>query len=156
MKCDPPDRPCILVVDDDPDLMAFLFSVLIDEGFSIMAASHGQQALDLLERGLRPHVILIDLLLPRVSGVDVLTHIRADRELRTIPRIVMTGSSQRAGIVADAVFAKPFDHDELLRAIHRLIEPEHLTVVAGRHRASADDRSRSRKRGPRRRSKSPR
>jgi response regulator RpfG family c-di-GMP phosphodiesterase len=68
--CEPPDRPCILVVDDDPDL---------------------------LEHGLRPHVILIDLILPRVSGVDVLTHIRADRDLRTIPRIVMTGSTERAG-----------------------------------------------------------
>jgi CheY-like chemotaxis protein len=153
LECDPPGRPCILVVDDDPDLMAFLFSVLIEEGFSIMAASHGQQALDLLERGLRPHVILIDLLLPRVSGVDVLTHIRADRELRTIPRIVMTGSSQRAGIVADAVFAKPFDHDELVRAIHRLIEPDRLAVVAGSSRASADDRGRSRKRGSTRRPK---
>jgi CheY-like chemotaxis protein len=120
-----------------------------------MAASHGQQALDLLERGLRPHVILIDLLLPRVSGVDVLTHIRADRELRTIPRIVMTGSSQRAGIVADAVFAKPFDHYELLRVIHRLIAPEKSGDVAESSRASADDRSPSRKRGERR-PKSPR
>ena len=149
-ECDPPDRPCILVVDDDPDLMAFLFSVLVEEGFSIMAASHGQQALDLLERGLRPHVILIDLMLPRVSGVDVLTHIRADRELRTIPRIVMTGSSQRTGIVADAVFAKPFDHDELHRAIHRLITPDKSVDVADISRASADDRSPSRKRGKRR------
>src|SRR5687767_4663577 len=122
----------------------FSFRCSLTEGFSIMAASHGQQALDLLERGLRPHVILIDLLLPRVSGVDVLTHIRADRELRIIPRIVMTGSSQRAGIVADAVFAKPFDHDELVRAIRRLIEPEQLTVFAGSRRASADDRSPSR------------
>jgi hypothetical protein len=79
-----------------------------------------------------------------------------DRELRTIPRIVMTGSSQRAGIVADAVFAKPFDHDELVTTIRRLIEPEPLTVVAGSRRASADDRSRSRKRGSMRRPHSPR
>jgi len=133
--CDPPDRPCILVVDDDPDLLALLFTELIEEGFSIVAASHGQQALDLLEHGLRPHLILIDLLLPRVSGVDVLAHIGADRELRTIPRIVMTGSSQRAGIVADAVFEKPFDHDELLRAIHRLIATDKSTAVSGRSRA---------------------
>jgi CheY-like chemotaxis protein len=142
--CDPPDRPCILIVDDDPDLLAMLFTELVEEGFSIVAASHGQQALDLLERGLRPHVILIDLMLPRVTGVDVLTHIRADPELRTIPRIVMTGSSQRVGIVADAVFAKPFDHDELLRAIHRLIVPRTSTDGAGTGRASADDRSPSR------------
>jgi DNA-binding response OmpR family regulator len=120
-SCDPPDRPCILIVDDDADLMAFLFSVLIDEGFSIVAASHGQQAMDLLERGLRPHLFLIDLMLPRISGFDLLNHIRTDRSLRTIPTIVMTGASERSPIVADVVFQKPFDHNELLAAIRRLI-----------------------------------
>ena len=120
--CDPPDQPCILLVDDDADLMAFLFSVLTNEGFSIVAASHGQQALDLLEHGLRPHVIVIDLMLPRVSGIDVLHHIRTDQSLRTIPRIVITGASVDATIVADAVFRKPFDHNDLVAAIHRLAE----------------------------------
>lgn len=145
--------------DDDPDLMAFLFAVLIDDGFSIMAANHGQQALDLLERGLRPHVILIDLKLPRVSGVDVLNHIRADGDLRTIPRIVMTGSTERAGIVADAVFEKPFDHHVLLETIHRLVATDESPAVGAgvsrpaARRASADDRSRSRKHGTPRRSK---
>ncbi len=120
-SCDPPDRPCILIVDDDADLVAFLFSVLVDEGFSIVAASHGQQAMDLLERGVRPHLILIDLMLPRISGFDLLNHIRTDRSLRTIPTIVMTGSSERPPIVADVVFEKPFEHTELLAAIHRLV-----------------------------------
>ena len=120
-SCDPPDRLCILIVDDDADLVAFLFSVLVDEGFSIVAASHGQQAMDLLERGVRPHLILIDLMLPRISGFDLLNHIRTDRSLRTIPTIVMTESSERPPIVADVVFQKPFDHNDLLAAIHRLI-----------------------------------
>jgi CheY-like chemotaxis protein len=120
-ECDPPDQPCVLVVDDDADLVAFLFSVLTRERLSIVAASDGQQALDLLEHGLRPHLILIDLLLPRVSGVDVLDHIRTDPSLKTIPRIVITGSGDRDAIVADAIFEKPFDQDELLAAIHRLV-----------------------------------
>ena len=97
-----------------------------------MAASHGQQALDLLEDGLRPHVILIDLMLPLVSGVDVLHHIRTDQSLRTIPRIVITGSSQDGGIVADAIFQKPFDHKELLAAIHRLVGTAEPKPVAER------------------------
>jgi len=122
MECEPTGQPCILLVDDDADLVAFLFSILKQEGFSIVAASHGQQALDLLEHGLRPHVILIDLMLPRVSGTDILHHIRTDPGLRAIPRIVITGSDDDASIVADAIFKKPFDNDELVAAIRRLVE----------------------------------
>jgi CheY-like chemotaxis protein len=117
-----PNKPCILLIDDDADLIAFLFDVLVDEGFTIVAASNGQHALDLLEHGLRPHIILVDLMLPRVSGMDLLTHIRTDPELRTIPRIVITGASDRTAVIADRVFAKPFDHDTLVAAIHDLIE----------------------------------
>lgn len=117
----PADQPCVFIVDDDADLVAFLFSVLSREGFSIVAASNGQQALDLLERGMRPHVILIDLMLPRVTGTDVLDYIRTERELRTIPRIAITGASEPVKIVADAVFRKPFDHDELVVTIRGLI-----------------------------------
>ena len=128
-ECDPPDQPCILVVDDDSDVVAFLFSILHEEGFSIVAASHGQQAMDLLEHGLRPHVILIDLILPRISGVDLLDHIRTDPVLRIIPRIVITGSDSVSTVVADAIFRKPFDHDELIAVIHRLIETDGSTSV---------------------------
>ena len=117
----PADQPCVFIVDDDADLVASLFSVLSREGFSIVAASNGQQALDLLERGMRPHVILIDLMLPRVTGTDVLDYIRTERELRTIPRIAITGASEPVKIVADAVFRKPFDHDELVVTIRGLI-----------------------------------
>ena len=119
--CETSNQPCILVVDDDAALVAFLFSILEQEGFSIVAASHGQQALDLLEHGLRPHVILVDLMLPRVSGIDLLHHIRTDPALRAMPRIVITGSDDDASVVADAIFRKPFDNDALVAEIHRLV-----------------------------------
>lgn len=114
--------------------------MLVDDGYSIVAASHGQQALDLLEQGLRPHVILIDLMLPQVSGNDVLGHIGTDPELKAIPRIVITGSSERRKIVADAVFEKPFDHRELLEAIHRLTRFEDRKATGG---AASRDRPRA-------------
>ena len=140
--CDPPGQPCILIVDDDADLVAFLFSMLVEEKYSIVAASHGQQALDLLEQGLRPHLILIDLMLPQVSGNDVLNHIRTDPELKAIPRIVITGTSSPRATVADAVFEKPFDHRELLHAIQRLVRSKDREPTAGTaSRATADDRS---------------
>ena len=119
--CVPPDKTCVLIVDDDSALVGFLFSALVEEGFALVAATDGQQALDLLERGLRPHVILIDLGLPRVSGYDLLSYIRDDAALRTIPRVIITGSDKddpRA--VADAVFRKPLDHESLIATIRRL------------------------------------
>lgn len=119
--CVPPDKTCVLIVDDDSALVGFLFSALVAEGFALVAATDGQQALDLLERGLRPHVILIDLGLPRVSGYDLLSYIRDDAALRTIPRVIITGSDKddpRA--VADAVFRKPIDHENLISTIRRL------------------------------------
>jgi CheY-like chemotaxis protein len=144
--CDPPGQPCILIVDDDADLVAFLFSVLVESGYSTVAASHGQQALDLLERGLRPHVILIDLMLPQVSGIELLDHIRTDPELKAIPRIVITGAPERRAIVADAVFEKPFDHGELLQAIDRLVPSGGGDANARpASRVTADNRSHMRK-----------
>ena len=120
--------------------------MLVEDGYSIVAASHGQQALDLLEQGLRPHAILIDLMLPHASGNDVLGHIGTDPELKAIPRIVITGSSERRKIVADAVFEKPFDHRELLEAIHRLTRLETKEATGGApQRASANERHRARK-----------
>ena len=114
----------MLIVDDDSALVGFLFSALVAEGFALVAATDGQQALDLLERGLRPHVILIDLGLPRVSGYDLLSYIRDDGALRTIPRVIITGSDKDdTGAVADAVFRKPIDHEKLIATIRRLQHP---------------------------------
>jgi len=126
--CVPPDKTCILIVEDDSALVGFLFAALVEEGFALVAATDGQQALDLLERGLRPHVILIDLALPRVSGYDLLSYIRDDAALRTIPRVVITGSDKDdTRTVADAVFRKPIDHEKLISTIRRL---QHLAPPA--------------------------
>lgn len=95
--------------------------------------------MDLLEHGLRPHLILIDLLLPRISGFDVLHHIHTDPALRAIPRIVITGAAERGVIVADAIFEKPFDHIELIAAIHRLVGTDESKARSDAARPSSRD-----------------
>jgi two-component system chemotaxis sensor kinase CheA len=62
-----------------------LVTVLEREGWAVVAASNGEEALDHLNRGLRSSLLLIDLMLPRVSGWDLLQHLREQSELREIP-----------------------------------------------------------------------
>ena len=124
--CVPPDKTCVLIVEDDSALLGFLFSALVAEGFALVAATDGQQALDLLERGLRPHVILIDLALPRVSGYELIEDLRARASTRTLPVVVLT---TRAGakhvnlareLGVEHYVAKPVDEASFVRLIESL------------------------------------
>lgn len=75
----------------------------------------------MLEGGLRPRLILIDLMLPHVSGWELLKYLQTDPELRHTPTIVITGVPKaQIQVVADAVFAKPFDYQELTGKIDQL------------------------------------
>jgi DNA-binding response OmpR family regulator len=120
-----PNQRRILVVEDDPGMLRMLFDLLTREGFSVLTAENGQQALDLLDRGIRPRLMVIDLMLPLVSGWDVINVVREDRDLRTIPTIVLTGvSAERSRVVADAVFEKPIDERLLVAKVRSLVLPE--------------------------------
>ena len=119
-----PNRDRILVVEDDRDTLGLLFNVLNHQGFSVLTADDGQQAMDLLLRGIRPRLLILDLMMPRVSGVDVLSHMRSDPDLRTVPTIVVTGMRrEQVRVVADRILYKPIDVPELVRAVHALSPP---------------------------------
>jgi two-component system sensor histidine kinase/response regulator len=118
-----PNSKRVLVVEDDPDTRASLFTLLTQQGFSVITADDGQQAMDLLERGIRPRVILIDLMMPRVSGFDLITHLREDPDLRFIPTIVITAMpKEQVKVIADAVFHKPLELGSLVSTIHALVQ----------------------------------
>ena len=111
----------ILIVEDDPQEMRMLFSALTKERFSVLAAQDGQEAIDLLERGTRPSLVVIDLHMPRVSGAQLIDYLHADTELRLIPVVVLTGGAKHdVKVVADVVFEKPIDVLVLLKTIRRL------------------------------------
>ncbi len=88
-----------MLVEDDTAVRDATSELLEDEGFSVVASSDGRDALDLLRAGLRPAVIVLDLMMPRMDGWDF-RHIQmADQDLREIPVIVVTA----AGLSAETI-----------------------------------------------------
>ncbi len=86
----PTERPVVLIVDDDPSVL-LLIDVLAERlGFRAKAASSGLQALEQLREGVRPAVILLDIMMERIDGVTFLAHLREMSELDRTPVIAMS------------------------------------------------------------------
>ncbi len=106
----------ILVVDDDCDVRDTVAAVLDGEGYRVACAENGAQALAMLH-GPKPSVIVLDLMMPVMSGWELLQIFRADAELCRIPVIVL--SALRApGEMAH--LAKPVSLEELVRTLDRV------------------------------------
>jgi two-component system response regulator len=119
----------ILLVEDNPDDVAFTMRAFSKNDFRnpIVVASDGAQALDLLlpqddQEPLRPCMILLDLNLPRVNGLDVLRRLRSEPATQTLPVIVLTTSSEDRDIVesyhlgANSYVRKPVMFEDFLKA----------------------------------------
>jgi DNA-binding response OmpR family regulator len=120
----PLDRTA-LIVDDDVFIVAALAELLEEEGYDVHTASNGFSAMrQALEY--RPSVVLLDLIMPERSGVDILTELRADSGTRDVAIIVVTGNAHlltEAQLAdADGVVDKPFDVTELLDTVHHAIQ----------------------------------
>jgi CheY-like chemotaxis protein len=114
----------ILLVEDNPDTRNAVVALLELKGLAVVTATGGAEAIRRLEAGLRPSVMLVDLMLPEVTGWDVLQHLREEPELREIPTVVITAFPRETlRVVADAVLHKPFDYDRLINTVLGLIEP---------------------------------
>lgn len=123
----------ILLVEDHPDTAAAVLHLLTERGYAVITAEDGQQALDLLESGIRPRLILIDLMLPHVSGTDLLTYLQREPDLRHTPTVVITGvPKEQIRVVADAVFSKPLDFDQLTAKIDQLVSAKSVTLPRAR------------------------
>lgn len=87
-------------------------------------ADDGQQALDLLERGIRPRLVILDLVLPKVTGSDLLRHMQSDPELRTTRVIVITAMNpEDVQAVGDVILNKPIEIPILPAAVADLMPP---------------------------------
>ena len=117
-----PNSHRVLLIEDDIDTQMSLYELLSHEGYSVVTAGDGQLAFDLLERGIRPSLIMIDLMLPRVSGFDLIRHLRTDPELRWVPTVVITAlAKEHVNVIADAVFHKPLEYQPLLASVRTLL-----------------------------------
>jgi CheY-like chemotaxis protein len=112
----------VLLVEDNREALSGLYQLLTGAGFSVMMAENGDDALFLVDRGARPDVIVLDLMMPKVSGWDILKHLQGDPELREIPVIVVTAlDKDDAHVVgADVVMQKPIQPAVLISEVKRL------------------------------------
>ena len=127
-------RPfCVLVVDDDPSIRRMIVAALRRDGYVFREAPNGKEALDVM-RSEHPNVVVLDLMMPVLSGWDVLQARELEPELKEIPVIII--SANRAPEVATAVdkgicafLPKPFDIGALSALVRSCLTPESSTGV---------------------------
>ena len=121
---EPLSPPTILVVEDEEPVQQLVAALLDGEGYHVLVASDGAQALALVHAD-RPDLIFTDLMMPVIDGVELCRRLRADERTRQVPIVVMTaaGRSQSEVAPADAYLAKPFDLDALLALVESYVGP---------------------------------
>lgn len=118
-------EPLILLVDDEPNIRETVSFILEMEGYRVVTAEDGNQALE-KARSLQPPVMLLDAMMPRRDGFDVCRTIKSDPGLSTIKIVMLTALGQKAdqeramAAGADFYVTKPFDEEELLALLGML------------------------------------
>ncbi|MFD1797325.1 response regulator transcription factor [Paracoccus aurantiacus] len=115
----------ILLIEDEPNIAEAVRFILTRDGWRLDHWGEGGQALDHIAR-LRPRLVILDIMLPAQSGLEVLSGLRADPSLAATPVLILTarGTAGRSGIApadADRIMSKPFDNDELRRTVVEML-----------------------------------
>jgi two-component system alkaline phosphatase synthesis response regulator PhoP len=140
----PQTRERILVIEDEPDIAEIVEYNLQREGFRVVSAADGEEGLELVQREF-PDAILLDLMLPKLDGLEVCRRLKADPALRTIPVIMVTAKGEVSDIVAgleagaDDYVTKPFIPKVLVARVKAVVRrgtwddgrPQERIVAAG-------------------------
>jgi CheY-like chemotaxis protein len=125
----PDEVKTVLVVDDEPDARDFLTTVLEDNGYAVVLANDGTEAIAVLEDS-PPDLVTLDITMPEKSGVAVYRKLKEDEGLQGIPVIIITGisddfkqfiSSRRQVPPPEGYISKPVDHADFLKMVEGLI-----------------------------------
>jgi DNA-binding response OmpR family regulator len=128
------DSNYILVVDDDPDVLGTLTRALIRDGFEVASSSSGSDALEQLRRRV-PDLIILDVMMPGLTGLEVCRRIRADTTLHHVPILFLTARSHTDDIVSgldaggDDYVVKPFELIELQARVRALLRRSERDVL---------------------------
>lgn len=120
-------NPLILVVEDEVNIQKLLCLILTKNGFTVIAAENGEEALKILQSGVSPDLILLDLIMPKIDGITVLRTIRQDPKLRPLKVVLLSAlagnKNQTPGIetLADDFIVKPFKPNDLLERVRNLL-----------------------------------
>lgn len=116
----------ILVVDDSEDIALISARMLTQRGFAVITACDGQEALAIVARQ-RPSCLLLDVMMPRMSGIEVLKALKADPATADIPIIMVTAKTTDDDVLqgyqqgADYYITKPFTADELVYGVNLVL-----------------------------------
>jgi CheY-like chemotaxis protein len=125
-------NPAVLIADDNDDTRQMFQTLLVGKGYRVLEASDGEQAVDLIQRQ-SPGLVLLDLGLPRLNGLNVIRRLRKDLGLIEVPLVVITGYDQHfdTAVAAgcDDYLLKPIDF-ERLDAILDYYVPNRINAVS--------------------------
>ncbi len=119
----------ILIVDDEPNIVVPLEFLMKREGYEVAVAADGEAALEAVAHG-APDLVILDVMLPRMSGFEVCRQIRADARWRGLKILMLTAKGRDSemekglGLGADAYVTKPFSTRDLVAKIRALLRGE--------------------------------
>ncbi len=117
----------ILIVDDEPSIVAPLQFLMQRNGYRVLVAQTGEQALEIIAVE-KPHVVLLDIMLPGISGFDVCRMVREDRQLDKTRIVLVTAMGHRVNMAkglalgADAYITKPFANEAIVSKVKELLD----------------------------------
>ena len=124
-------KPRILCVDDEPSILKIFESLLAPHDYEIIKAQNGQEALEKLNQE-RVDLVLMDIMMPKLDGLEACKRIKGDERTRDIPVVMITALSTKAdwikGIEAGAedFVSKPFDAREILDRVKTFLKPKSI------------------------------
>lgn len=116
----------VLIADDEPNILISLEYLMKREGYEVSVARDGQEALEALQRE-RPHLVLLDVMMPRKTGFEVCQALRADESLQGVRVLMLTAKGRDTDVAkglalgADAYMTKPFSTKELVQKVRELL-----------------------------------
>ena len=119
----------ILIADDEPNILISLEYLMKREGFEVHLARDGREALALLQQE-RPRLVLLDVMMPHLSGFEVCQALRADEALKDTLVLMLTAKGRDTdvakglGVGADGYMTKPFSTKELVQKVRSMLEPQ--------------------------------
>jgi CheY-like chemotaxis protein len=116
----------IMVVDDNPDIITIVRTILEGKGFNVLSAASGAECLAALKTQ-KPDLIVLDIMMPEMDGLEVLTRLKAMSEFTNVPVVLLTAKVQYEDVLggyklgADYYITKPFTSTQLINGINLLL-----------------------------------